>query len=96
MEFLFSPDYLKVLPGEVSTLSNGKRSELAEKVSVKTSVKILELLGENPDMTLAEVAAVIGKTVRAVELASSKLVKAGKLRYVGPQKGGHWEVLIKE
>jgi ATP-dependent DNA helicase RecG len=63
------------------------------KTSVKTSVKILELLEVNPTMTLAELAAQIGKTARTVELASSKLVKEGKLQYVGPQKGGHWEVL---
>ncbi len=44
-------------------------------------------------MTLAQVATEIEKSQRAVELASSKLVKAGRLRYVGPQKGGHWEVL---
>jgi ATP-dependent DNA helicase RecG len=44
-------------------------------------------------MTLAEVAAVVGRSVRAVEMASGKLVKAGRLRFVGPQKGGHWEVL---
>jgi ATP-dependent DNA helicase RecG len=46
-----------------------------------------------PQMTLAEVAAVVGRSVRAVEMASGKLVKAGRLRFVGPQKGGHWEVL---
>ena len=47
----------------------------------------------NPSMTLAEVDAGIEKSLCAVELASSKLVKEGRLRYVGPQKGGHWEVL---
>ena len=44
-------------------------------------------------MTLAQVAAEINKTVRTVELASAKLMKDGKLRHVGPQKGGYWEVL---
>ncbi len=63
------------------------------KASVKTSVKLLELLSENPQMTLAEAAQIIGKSVRAIELASAKLVKQGKLKHVGPQKGGHWEVL---
>jgi ATP-dependent DNA helicase RecG len=63
------------------------------KTSVKTPEKILQLLEVNPAMTLAQVAAEIEKSLRAVELASSKLVKAGRLRYVGPQKGGHWEVL---
>lgn len=65
----------------------------SQKTSVKTPEKILQLLEENPAMTLAQVAAEIEKSLRAVELASSKLVKAGWLRYVGPQKGGHWEVL---
>ena len=65
----------------------------AVKTAVKTPAKILALLEDHPSMTLAEVAAQIGLSQRAVELASSKLVKAGRLRYVGPQKGGHWEVL---
>lgn len=65
----------------------------AVKTAVKTPAKILVLLEDRPSMTLAEVAAQIGLSRRAVELASSKLVKAGRLRYVGLQKGGHWEVL---
>lgn len=62
--------------------------------SVKTSVVLLELLRRSPEMTLAEVATEVGLTVRAVEMASAKLVKAGKLRHIGPQKGGHWEVML--
>jgi ATP-dependent DNA helicase RecG len=67
--------------------------ETSVKASVKTSVEILKLLQGNPDLTLAQVAQSLGRSVRAVELASSKLVKSGRLKYVGPQKGGHWEVL---
>ena len=63
-----------------------------QKTSVKTSVKILEILRRNPELTLADVAVEIGLTRRAVEMASSKLVKEGRLKYTGPQKGGHWEV----
>jgi ATP-dependent DNA helicase RecG len=44
-------------------------------------------------MTLAGVAIAIGKSLSAVERASAKLVQQGKLKHVGPQKGGHWEVL---
>jgi len=44
-------------------------------------------------MTLAKVAETIGKSRSAGERASATLVKAGKLRYVGPRKGGHWEVV---
>jgi len=65
----------------------------AVKPAVKTPVKILKLLQKNPELTLSQVAAVVGRSQRAVELASSKLAEAGQLRYVGPQRGGHWEVL---
>jgi len=44
-------------------------------------------------MTLLEVAEAIGRSLSAVERASAKLAKEGRLRYVGPRKGGHWEVL---
>lgn len=44
-------------------------------------------------MTLAEVADEIGKSRRAVERATAKLVGDGRLRYVGPRKSGHWETL---
>jgi len=63
------------------------------KTPVKTSDLIMAVLRETPSSTLAEVAATIGKSVSAVERSSAKLVDAGKLRYVGPKKGGHWEVL---
>ncbi|MFP6664781.1 MAG: winged helix-turn-helix domain-containing protein [Deltaproteobacteria bacterium] len=63
------------------------------KTPVKTPGEILRLLAIQPQMTLAEVAATIGKSLSAVERASAKLTKEGCLRYVGPRKGGRWEVL---
>jgi len=68
------------------------------KAQAKTLVKttpamILQMLRQDQDLTLAEVAAAIGISVSAVERAASKLVKSGLLKYVGPQKGGHWEVI---
>ena len=67
--------------------------ETLVKTRAKTPEKILEALGARPDLTLAELAKSIGKSVSAVERASAKLVKEGRLKYMGPQKGGHWEVL---
>jgi ATP-dependent DNA helicase RecG len=67
--------------------------ETPVKTPVKTPARILELFAARPGMTLAEVAETIGKSQSAVERASAKLVKVGKLRYVGPRKGGHWEVI---
>jgi ATP-dependent DNA helicase RecG len=60
---------------------------------VKTPEKILEVLRENPGLTLAEVASHTGKSLRAVERATAKMVKEGLLQFVGPKKGGHWQIL---
>jgi ATP-dependent DNA helicase RecG len=59
---------------------------------VKTPDAILQALKEDGFLTLAEVADHIGKSISAVERAAKKLSDQGKLKYVGPQKGGHWEV----
>ena len=60
---------------KTSDIHKLKGPGLAKKASVKASVKILALLGEVPDMTLAQVAVRVNRTVRAVEMAAAKLVK---------------------
>jgi ATP-dependent DNA helicase RecG len=84
--------------GEIPVTSEA-HVEMSGESSVKTPVKtpemILHKLEQNPEMTLAEVALAINKSLSAIERASSRLVKAGRLHYIGPQKGGHWEVAEK-
>ena len=72
-------------------LSEGDGSSV--KTPVKTPEQILEALGARPDLTLTELAISIGKSVSAVERATAKLAKENRLKYVGPKKGGHREVL---
>ncbi len=60
---------------------------------IKTPDRILATMREQPDLSLAEVASIIGKSVRAVERAVSQLEAKGRLRFVGPKKGGHWQVI---
>ncbi len=94
LSFHASKSYLALINSETADPVTGKETiqKTGVKTGVKTPVKILQLFKKNPEMTLAQVASEIGKSLSAVELASSKLVKAGRLRHVGPQKGGHWEV----
>lgn len=63
------------------------------KTPVKTADAILALLREQPGLRLADVAEALGKSTSAVERATRKLREEGRVRYVGPQKGGRWEVL---
>lgn len=60
---------------------------------VETPVQILAYLEKNPTASLAETAVAVGKSVSAVERASSKLIKERRLRFVGPRKNGRWKVL---
>jgi ATP-dependent DNA helicase RecG len=89
-EFVFSAEYLESISGELDREDAG---ETPVKTPVKTPDRILGMLAANPDLTLAEVAQAIGKSLSAVERASATLVKQGRLRFVGPRKGGRWEVL---
>ena len=63
------------------------------KTSGKTSGKILLLIKETPEITIPEMSAVIGITERSIERNIEKLKKEGKLKRIGPDKGGHWEVI---
>ena len=90
LEFPFSRKYLEITGGEEK-----KKAVVKTRVEtrVETPEQILGLLDKNPSMTMAEVAEELGKAVSTVERACSKLAKEGRLKHVGPKKGGHWEVL---
>jgi Fic family protein len=60
--------------------------------SPRTPQQILALLRRQPELTLAEVAQAIGRSLRTVERAAAKLQQENQLHYRGPKKGGHWEV----
>ncbi len=79
--------------GELDGASVETSVEMSVETPVKTRGKVIELLANHPEITLAEIAAAIGKSVRTVERASAKLVQEGRIRHVGPTKAGHWEIL---
>ena len=64
-----------------------------EKGSAKSSEKILALLKAEPRLAAREVAERLEITQRAVEKQIAKLREDGRLRRIGPARGGHWEVL---
>ena len=63
------------------------------KTPVKTPDATIDILREHPAYTLAEVAEILEKSTSAVERAARKLREHGRLRHIGPQKGGHWEII---
>lgn len=69
----------------------GQESSL--KSSLKSSQKILELISVSPCITISEIADNLGMTKRGVDKNIKILKEQGVIRRVGPDKGGHWEVI---
>lgn len=89
VEFAFAADWVDKSAGvQVET-----PVETPVEARVDTREKIVSLMARHPDMSLAQIAAAIGKSTSAVERASAKLVNEGRIRHVGPKKTGRWEVL---
>ena len=64
--------------------------------SEKSSEKILHLLRDRKTVSAREIAEVLGMSPRAVEKHIAALKTAGRLRRIGPAKGGHWEVVQED
>ena len=64
------------------------------KTTQKTTQKILELLKENSALSRSELTDMIGNiTEDGVKYNLDKLKKEGKIKRIGPDKGGSWEVV---
>ena len=76
---------------ESSTVQDGLTST---KKSVQKSVqKIVDYINENPNITTQEMAKLLGINRSVVARHIKNLQEKGIIRRVGPDKGGHWEIL---
>ena len=79
-----------------STSSPGKGTENTEnqgKTRGKTRVKIMEIIGRNPEVTIPEMAKEIGAAAKTIEWHIAKM-KGVEIDREGPANGGHW-ILLK-
>lgn len=63
--------------------------------NLKTSVQILQLLEQAPTLTAQDLADKTKLSKRNIERHLQELKAQGRLKRIGPNKGGHWEVLTK-
>ena len=61
--------------------------------SGKTSGKIIDAVRQNSQITIPELATLLGVTPRSVERNLQKLQAENCLARVGPANGGYWKVL---
>ena len=92
-------DLLLGVDGKGGKTAAKKRSEksgqkkVVRKSGQKTVDRLLELLRKHPHLTQAVMVNALMVTRSTVQKHLSNLKSAGKLRRVGPDKGGHWEVI---
>ncbi len=67
-----------------------------QKAAQKTPQKLLGLIAQDPSVTRQTLAEALGITADGVKYHLRKLQEEGHLRRVGPDKGGHWEVVTPD
>ena len=80
----------------VSGQTGGQTSSQTTQKSVQKSVqKIVDFISENPNITTQEMANLLGINRSIVARHIKTLQEKGIIRRVGPDKGGHWEIIEK-
>ena len=74
---------------------NFEVGKVVRKGGKKTVDRLLELIRGNPKITFAEMVSAAGISRSAIQKHIERLKDAQRLRRVGPDKGGHWEVIEK-
>jgi ATP-dependent DNA helicase RecG len=74
--------------------SKAVSEKTTQKTTQKTDQKILDVLRKNPALSRREIADILGNiTEDGVKYQLSQLKANGKIKRVGPDRGGHWEVM---
>ena len=73
---------------------NGKTAgKVVRKSGQKNADRLLGLLKDRPQATQSDMVAIVGINRSAIQRHLSNLKAAGRLLRIGPDKGGHWEVV---
>lgn len=75
----------KITPGKVV-------GKVVEKIS-SNQREIMEAFAKDPTISAKALADLVGISSRKIQDNIAKLKSIGILRRVGPDKGGHWEVI---
>ena len=65
----------------------------SQKSKEKSKEKILQAIEKNPYITTSELSQLIGLSISGIEKNLRQLKEQNKIKRIGPDKGGHWEVV---
>ena len=78
------------LPSETVVTSSGQNEEKSRE---KSREKILKMIRQKPTVTAQEMMDSLGLSRAGIEKIVKKLQQEHRISRVGPDKGGHWEVV---
>jgi len=83
---------------EKTMVNTGVESRVESRVKrpakkLSSAEKIVAYLVSNPTASAHELSIAVNLTVKGIEKNLKALRESGRLRHVGPPKGGHWEVV---
>ena len=79
-----------------SSEESNQKNKSNQESDQKSDQKILEAIQSNPTITIKELQEYCGLSESGVKKIIRGLRASNLLRRIGPDKGGHWEVLAKE
>ena len=88
---IFGPEGFEKKPRGKATQKTTQKT--AQKTAQKTTQKIMSLIRHNPQITRQELAIELAMTDSGIKYHLRKMQANGLIGRVGPDKGGHWEVL---
>ena len=80
----------------LQTISEQRKvmDKVTDKVTDKSGAKVLNLIQNNPSVTIPEMMQALGMSDSGVRKILRRLQQQGALRRVGANKNGHWEIII--
>jgi ATP-dependent DNA helicase RecG len=81
------------LPIEGSEKDSGETTQKTAQKEPSTTQKIMDVIRSTPQCSRATIAEAVGITPDGVKYHLRRLQQAGCVRHIGPDKGGHWEVV---
>lgn len=85
------------ITGEKTTEKNPRQKAATEKTTEKTkrntATNILRIIRDFPSISMKDLAIKCGITEDGVYWNIKQLKALGRIRRIGPDKGGHWEVV---
>ena len=77
------------------SLTYTENAKTREKAREKTREKIIQAIKEDSNVSTSGLSELLGISSKGVEWQLKQLKDKGIIRRVGPDKGGHWEVVEK-